>query len=149
MPDVDILIGSKSDLPVAAKASETLTRFGLTSQTHVASAHRNLERVVRILRESDASVFIAMAGMSAALPGGVAAQTLKPVIGVPVSGKINLDAVLSVSQMPKGIPVASVALDGGENAALLAVEILALSRSALAEKLKEYRAEWNREPETP
>jgi 5-(carboxyamino)imidazole ribonucleotide mutase len=84
-------------------------------------------------------VFIAIAGLSAALPGTIAAHTLKPVIGVPVSGKVNLDSILSVTQMPPGVPVAAVGLDRGENAAILASQILALSNERLAGKLKEHR----------
>jgi len=84
-------------------------------------------------------VFIAIAGLSAALPGTIAAHTTKPVIGVPVSGKLNLDAVLSVSQMPPGVPVAAVGLDRGENAGILAAEILALANERLADKLKDHR----------
>jgi len=92
-----------------------------------------------LIRNTTAKVFIAIAGLSAALPGTIAAHTTKPVIGVPVSGKLNLDAVLSVSQMPPGVPVAAVGLDRGENAAILAVEILALRDERLVDKLKEHR----------
>jgi 5-(carboxyamino)imidazole ribonucleotide mutase len=84
-------------------------------------------------------VFIGIAGLSAALPGTIAAHTIKPVIGVPVSGKVNLDAILSIIQMPPGIPVGAVGLDRGENAALLAVEILAVSDKKLTKKLENYR----------
>ncbi|RLF47694.1 MAG: 5-(carboxyamino)imidazole ribonucleotide mutase, partial [Thermoplasmata archaeon] len=86
-------------------------------------------------------VFIAIAGLAAALPGSLAAYTTKPVIGVPVSGKLNLDAILSIVQMPPGIPVAAVGLDRGDNAALLAIQILALKDEELAKKLEEYRRE--------
>ncbi len=92
-----------------------------------------------LIRNTTAKVIIAIAGLSAALPGTIAAHTTQPVIGVPVSGKLNLDAVLSVSQMPPGVPVAAVGLDRGENAAILAVEILALRDERLVEKLKEHR----------
>src|SRR5438093_242896 len=94
---------------------------------------------VELVRNTPAKVFIAVAGLSAALPGTIAAHTTKPVIGVPVSGKLNLDAILSVSQMPPGVPVAAVGLDRGENAAILAVEMLALHDERLAEKLKDHR----------
>jgi 5-(carboxyamino)imidazole ribonucleotide mutase len=92
-----------------------------------------------LIRNTTAKVFIAVAGLSAALPGTIAAHTTKPVIGVPVSGKLSLDAILSVSQMPPGVPVAAVGLDRGENAGILAVEILALADERLAEKLKDHR----------
>jgi len=105
----------------------------------VASAHRTPDLLRDLIRNTTAKVIIAIAGLSAALPGTIAAHTTKPVIGVPVSGKLNLDAVLSVSQMPPGVPVAAVGLDRGENAAILAVEILALRDERLVEKLKEHR----------
>jgi 5-(carboxyamino)imidazole ribonucleotide mutase len=94
-----------------------------------------------MVESSDADVFIAIAGLSAALPGVVAAHTCKPVIGVPVSGGVNLDSLLSVVQMPPGIPVAAVGLDRGDNAAILAAEILGLADPALYEKMKRYRKE--------
>src|SRR5207249_9848236 len=101
---------------------------------------RRSARVPRaLIRTTTARVFIAIAGRSAALPGTIAAHTTKAVIGVPVSGKLNLDAVLSVSQMPPGVPVAAVGLDRGENASILAVEILALRDERLVDKLKEHR----------
>jgi len=105
----------------------------------VASAHRTPELVDRLVGEADAEVFIAIAGLSAALPGVIAARTTRPVIGVPVSGTVNLDAILSVVQMPPGIPVAGVGLDRGDNAALLAAEILALKDPKVAEALSRYR----------
>ena len=108
----------------------------------VASAHRTPDRVKGIVKESDADVFIAIAGLSAALPGVVSALTMRPVIGVPVSGKVNLDAVLSIVQMPPGVPVAAVGLDRGDNAAILAAEILALHDDALAERLRDLRRQW-------
>lgn len=137
--DVLVVLGSASDSEAGQKAVRTLNEFGLQAQMVVASAHRTPERLRRIVEESDARVFIAMAGMSAALPGAIAALTTKPVIGVPLSGKLNLDSLLSIVQMPRGVPVAAVALDGAENAALLAVEILALSNDALKKRLEEYR----------
>jgi len=105
----------------------------------VASAHRTPDLLRDLIRNTTAKVIIAIAGLSAALPGTIAAHTTKPVIGVPVSGKLNLDAVLSISQMPPGVPVAAVGLDRGENAAILAVEILAIRDERLVEKLKEHR----------
>src|SRR5436853_193755 len=101
--------------------------------------HRTPDLLRDLIRNTPAKVFIAVAGLSAALPGTIAAHTTKPVIGVPVSGKLNLDAILSVSQMPPGDPVAAVGLDRGENAAILAVEMLALHDERLAEKLKDHR----------
>ena len=139
MPNVLIVLGSKSDAPVAAKASGLLREFGVSSETKVASAHRTPDLVRQIVSESDAEVFIAIAGLSAALPGAVAASTTRPVIGVPVSGRINLDSILSIVQMPAGVPVAAVGLDRGDNAALLAVQILALKDPRLAERLAEHR----------
>jgi len=140
-PEVLIIMGSKSDLPVGQKAMATLKELGVSAEIKVASAHRTPKLVQEIVERSDAKVFIAVAGLSAALPGAIAAHTIRPVIGVPVSGKVNLDSVLSIVQMPPGIPVAAVGLDRGENAALLAAEIIALSDASLASKLEEHRKE--------
>jgi 5-(carboxyamino)imidazole ribonucleotide mutase len=136
---VHIIMGSKSDKNVAESAEKILDEFGVKYDTVVASAHRTPDYLKKIVEESDADVFIGIAGLSAALPGVIAAHTVKPVIGVPVSGKVNLDAVLSIVQMPPGVPVAAVGLDRGENAALLAVEILAVSDKSLSKKLMDYR----------
>ncbi|MHB8585285.1 MAG: 5-(carboxyamino)imidazole ribonucleotide mutase [Thermoplasmatota archaeon] len=141
MPSVLVLLGSKSDAPVAEKVAESLKRFSISYSVHVASAHRSPERVVKLIRDSHADVFIGIAGVSAALPGVIAAHTTKPVIGVPVSGKVNLDAILSVVQMPPGIPVAAVGLDRGENAGLLAASILSIKDPKVAESLAAYRQE--------
>jgi len=141
MQKVFIIMGSKSDLPVAEKATVLLKKFSVSYEVAVASAHRTPKRVQDIVEASDADVFIAIAGLSAALPGVVAAHTCKPVIGVPVSGGVNLDALLSVVQMPPGIPVAAVGLDRGDNAAILAIEMLGLKDPALSEKMKGYRKE--------
>lgn len=138
--DVLIVLGSLSDAEHGKKALRILEEFDLEADLVVASAHRTPERVRQLVEQSDARVFIAMAGMSAALPGTVAALTTRPVIGVPLSGKMNLDSVLSVTQMPPGIPVAAVALDGAKNAALLAVTILALGDEGLTKRLEAYRA---------
>ena len=137
--DVLIVLGSKSDAEVGKQASSFLDQFGVGYEMVVASAHRTPDLLRDLIRNTTAKVIIAIAGLSAALPGTIAAHTTKPVIGVPVSGKLNLDAVLSVSQMPPGVPVAAVGLDRGENAAILAVEILALRDERLVEKLKEHR----------
>ena len=136
---IHILLGSKSDSPIGDKIIDTLKQFDVEYRLDIASAHRTPERVKMLVEESDADVFIGVAGLAAALPGSIAAHTTKPVIGVPVSGKVNLDAILSIVQMPPGIPVAAVGLDRGENAALLAVEICALKDQKLAKQLEEYR----------
>ncbi|MDH4122271.1 MAG: 5-(carboxyamino)imidazole ribonucleotide mutase [Deltaproteobacteria bacterium] len=139
--NVAILLGSASDLPIAKKAADTLDQLGLGHETAVASAHRTPERVrafIHKAEEAGAEVFIAMAGMAAALPGVVAAETLRPVIGVPISGGAlgGADALYSIAQMPPGIPVATVAVDGGVNAAVLAAHVLGVKypevRAALA-----------------
>jgi len=141
MSDFLIIMGSKSDLPVAEKATALLGKFKISYDVKVASAHRTPGRVEELVKNSDAKVFIAIAGLSAALPGVVASFTCKPVIGVPVSGKLNMDAILSIVQMPPGIPVASVGLDRGDNAAILAAEMLAISSKDVAKKLEAYRKE--------
>ncbi|MEK6810138.1 MAG: 5-(carboxyamino)imidazole ribonucleotide mutase [Candidatus Thermoplasmatota archaeon] len=138
-PDVLIVLGSKSDAEVGKRAKEILREFGVSHLMIVSSAHRTPEELREIVRSTDAKVFIGIAGLSAALPGTIAAHTTKPVIGVPVGGKINLDSILSVTQMPPGVPVAAVGLDRGENAALLAVQILALNDVTLTKKLQEHR----------
>ncbi len=146
MADVTLLVGSKSDVPVAKPALDTLLRFGLAGEAFVVSAHRAPERLQRTVRQAEADgtrVFIAGAGMAAALPGAVAALTHKPVIGLPIaSGALNgIDALLAISQMPPGIPVATVAINGAANAAYLAIEILALSDEGLAARLGQWREE--------
>ena len=137
--EVLIVLGSKTDSEVGKKAGALLDEFGVEHEMVVASAHRTPDLLRDLIRNTPAKVFIAVAGLSAALPGTIAAHTTKPVIGVPVSGKLNLDAILSVSQMPPGVPVAAVGLDRGEDAAILAVEMLALHDERLAEKLKDHR----------
>jgi 5-(carboxyamino)imidazole ribonucleotide mutase len=141
MSKVSIIMGSKSDLPVAEKAISILKKFDVGFDIDVASAHRTPHRVEELVTKSDADVFIAIAGLSAALPGVVASFTTKPVIGVPVSGTLSYDALLSIVQMPPGIPVAAVGLDRGDNAATLAVEILSIGDKALQDKLRDYRKE--------
>jgi len=132
---VAIVLGSKSDLPVARAAVDVLKELGIAYTLHVASAHRSPGLLRELVERSHAEVFIGIAGLSAALPGAIASHTSRPVIGVPVSGKVNLDAILSIVQMPPGIPVAAVGLDCGANAAVLAAQILALKDPSLAEKL--------------
>ncbi|MCD6108445.1 MAG: 5-(carboxyamino)imidazole ribonucleotide mutase [Thermoplasmata archaeon] len=142
---IQIIIGSKSDMEVAEKVIKMFRKFDVEYDLKIASAHRTPELVKKIVEESKADVFIGIAGLSAALPGAIAAHTKKPVIGVPVSGKVNLDSILSIVQMPPGIPVAAVGLDRGDNAALLAVQILALKDEKLAEKLEDFRREMKEE----
>jgi 5-(carboxyamino)imidazole ribonucleotide mutase len=136
---VQIIMGSKSDMAVAEKAEKILKEFGVDYKIDVASAHRTPDFLKELVEKNDADVFIGIAGLAAALPGSIAAHTIKPVIGVPVSGKVNLDSILSIIQMPPGIPVAAVGLDRGDNAALLAIEILAVNDKKLKEKLHDYR----------
>lgn len=124
---------------MAQKCADVLKEFNVSYKVFVASAHRSPVRVEEIVKSSGADVFIAMAGVSAALPGAVAALTTKPVIGVPVSGKVNLDAILSIVQLPPGVPSACVGLDRGDNAALLAVQILAIGDKGLADKLADHK----------
>jgi len=136
---IQIIMGSKSDMSIAEKAKKILEGFDVKYDIIVASAHRTPDVLKDIVEKSDADVFIGIAGLAAALPGSIAAHTTKPVIGVPVSGKVNLDAILSIIQMPPGIPVAAVGLDRGDNAALLAVEILSLNDKKLKDQMDNYR----------
>jgi 5-(carboxyamino)imidazole ribonucleotide mutase len=125
MVDVAVILGSASDRAIADRALEVLSQNNVSYDLQVLSAHRNPDELDAYVRKSDAKVFIAIAGLAAALPGAVAAQTGKPVIGVPVSAKLGgLDALLSIVQMPKGVPVACVGIDNGDNAAHLAIRIL-------------------------
>jgi 5-(carboxyamino)imidazole ribonucleotide mutase len=142
-----IFLGSDSDFGVIEDGLKVLKGFGVPFGLEVTSAHRSPDRTLRLIREAEAAgveVFIAVAGKAAHLGGVVAAHTVRPVIGVPVESDAlaGLDALLSTVQMPKGIPVATVALGkhGGMNAALLAVEILALKDEGLTAKLREDRA---------
>lgn len=140
-PLVGIIVGSASDLPIAAKASGLLEEFGVEFEVGVASAHRTPEDVRHYASGAESRglrVVIAMAGLSAALPGVIAAHTALPVIGVPVaSGSLGgSDALLAVTQLPPGIPVGSMGIDGAKNAALFALRILALQDPALADALR-------------
>ena len=128
MADVAVIAGSASDQAIIDKVVNTLAQYSISYDMQILAAHRDAEKLDNYVKTSDAKVFICIAGMSAALPGVVAARTPKPVIGVPVSGKIagGLDALLSIAQMPKGVPVACMAVDGGENAAHMAHRILSL-----------------------
>ena len=141
-----IVMGSDSDFPVLKATFQTLAKFGVEYKALVCSAHRTPEVAAKLSREAKNegfSVIIAAAGLAAHLPGVMASFTTLPVIGLPVSGgAINgVDALYSIVQMPKGIPVATVAIDGAENAALLAVSILALSDEKLSEKMDEHKIE--------
>ncbi len=125
MVTVAILLGSESDRQIAERSAKVLDEAGVDYEIRVLSAHRNPHELEDYVSKSDAEVFIAIAGLSAALPGVVASRTKKPVIGVPVSSKLGgLDALLSIVQMPKGVPVACVGIDNGENAAHLAIRLL-------------------------
>ncbi|MBQ8858940.1 MAG: 5-(carboxyamino)imidazole ribonucleotide mutase [Clostridia bacterium] len=140
MKKVGILMGSASDLPVVKKAMDTLASFGVPYEAHVYSAHRTPVEAAEFTKNARANgfgVLIAAAGMAAHLAGAVAANTTLPVIGIPCKSTNldGMDALLATVQMPSGIPVATVAIDGATNAAILAVEILALSDDALADKL--------------
>jgi 5-(carboxyamino)imidazole ribonucleotide mutase len=140
MVNVSIIIGSTSDQELGDKAAQILDEFNVTYDLQVISAHRNPEKLAKYVKESQSKLFITIAGLAAALPGAVAAQTIKPVIGVPKEVKLGgLDSLLSIVQMPTGVPVATVGIDGAKNAALLAIEILALQEPMLAEKLNQYR----------
>jgi 5-(carboxyamino)imidazole ribonucleotide mutase len=127
MVEVAILSGSASDAAIVEKAAAVLKEHGISYDVQVISAHREPDILDEYIKKSDCKVFIAVAGLSAALPGVIASRTCRPVIGVPVSGNLmGFDALLSIVQMPKGVPVACVGIDNGENAALLAHRILNL-----------------------
>ena len=145
MKKVGIIMGSDSDLPIVQKAVDTLKEFNVPYEVHIFSAHRTPAEAAAFASSAEKNgfgVLIAAAGMAAHLAGAIAAQTVLPVIGIPCKSTVldGMDALLSTVQMPSGIPVATVAINGGSNAALLAVQILAVSddalRTALAEKRK-------------
>ena len=144
MKKIGIIMGSDSDRHIAEKAISVLKEFGISFEVHVYSAHRTSEEALRFAkdaRKKDFGGIIAIAGKAAHLAGAIAANTTLPVVGVPVKSSDlgGLDALLSTVQMPSGIPVATVAIDGGANAALLCVEILSVTDTALADKLVDYR----------
>ena len=146
MAKVGIVMGSDSDLKVMSKAAEMLEELGVEYEIIIISAHRQPDELIewtRTAEDRDVRVIIAGAGMAAALPGMCAALYALPVIGVPLSGKNldGMDAVFSIMQMPPGVPVATVAIDGAKNAAILAAKILATSDDALLAKLKAYTAD--------
>ena len=144
MRKVAIVMGSKSDLPVAEKAVGVLRDYGVQMEVRVLSAHRcpnEAREFAASAREGGFSVILAFAGMAAHLAGAMAANTTLPVIGLPIKSSTldGIDALLSTVQMPSGIPVATVAIDGAVNAALLSIEMLALSEPALADRLQAAR----------
>ena len=140
MVKVSVVMGSESDRELGEKAASTLSDFGVEHEMVVYSAHRDPEGLKAYVNSSNASVFIAIAGLSAALPGTIASHTFRPVIGVPKEVKLGgLDSLLSIVQMPSGVPVACVGVDNARNAAVLATEILALGDDGLKKKLGEYR----------
>ncbi|MBH37747.1 5-(carboxyamino)imidazole ribonucleotide mutase [bacterium] len=147
MANVMIMMGSKSDMDIMKKAHDLLSGYGINSDIIVASAHRNPQRVHEIAKEVEQKydIVIAGAGMAAHLAGVMASLVTKPVIGVPINASLNgLDSLLSVSQMPPGIPVATVAINGSKNAAILAMEILALSDDDIKQKLLSLRDDFNK-----
>ena len=142
---IGIVMGSDSDLPIVEKAAQTLKEFGVPFEVHVFSAHRTPEYAAEFsknARKNGFGAIIAAAGMAAHLAGAIAANTTLPVIGIPIkSGDLGgIDALLSTVQMPSGIPVATVAVNGAVNAALLCIEMLSVFDEQLAEKLKQKRA---------
>ncbi len=146
MKKIGIVMGSDSDLPVLEKAMTTLDKFGVPYEVHVYSAHRTPVEAKEFAQQARSNGFgaiIAAAGKAAHLAGAIAANTTLPVIGIPVKSSTldGLDALLSTVQMPGGIPVATVAIDGAENAALLAIQVLGASDAELAAKLDAARAE--------
>ena len=143
-PVVSIIMGSTSDLPVMEKAMKFLDDMEVPFEVNALSAHRTPDAVEKFAKDAAGrglKVIIAGAGMAAALPGVIAASTTLPVIGVPIKGSAfdGMDAMLSIIQMPPGIPVATVGVNGAMNAAILAVEIMALADASLAEKMKNYK----------
>jgi len=127
MVEVSIILGSTSDTKIAERAATVLAEHKVHYDISVISAHREPDKLDEFVKMSSCKVFIAIAGLSAALPGVIASKTKKPVIGVPVSGPLQgIDALLSIVQMPKGVPVACVGIDNGENAAILAIRMLSI-----------------------
>ncbi|MEM4157694.1 MAG: 5-(carboxyamino)imidazole ribonucleotide mutase [Candidatus Methanomethylicaceae archaeon] len=140
MPKVAVIMGSKSDTSAGEEAVAVLKEYGVDVECRVISAHRSPDELDLFIKSTDAEVFVAIAGLSAALPGVIASKTTRPVIGVPLSVKLGgLDALLSMVQMPPGLPVATVGVDNAKNGAILAIEVLALKYPELREKLMEKR----------
>ena len=139
-PEVTMIMGSLSDRKVGERAAKIFEDLGISYQWRVASAHRTPELVAEIMSTCNSKVFIGIAGMAAHLPGVMASHSIKPVIAVPVSASLDgMDALLAAVQMPPGIPVATVTIDRGDNAAILAAEILAVSDPELQKKLQDFR----------
>ncbi len=145
-PKAAVVMGSDSDFPVIERCIELLNKFGIESEAFICSAHRTPDKASEFSRNAERDgfeVIIAAAGKAAHLPGVIAAYTALPVIGIPVKSSVmgGLDSLLSIVQMPSGVPVATVAIDGAENAALLAVQILSVGYPELREKMKRYKKE--------
>ena len=138
---ISVVMGSASDSHIAEKVVKILKEFGVEHEVKVISAHRALNVLKDYIDKTDSKVIIAMAGKAAHLGGVIAGMTTKPVIGIPIKSSTmdGLDSLLSTVQMPRGIPVATVAIDGGENAALLAISMLAIEDEDLKTKLNDYR----------
>ena len=152
MKKVAVIMGSDSDLPVVQKCLDQLKKFGIPSEAHVFSAHRTpalVEKFASSAKDNGFGVIIAAAGKAAHLGGVIAAYTTLPVIGIPIKSSTmdGLDSLLSMVQMPGGIPVATVAIDGAQNAAILAAQILALSDDTLAAKLDDFKKDMESEVE--
>lgn len=140
---VAIVAGSKSDQATVDEAVKALTELGIPHEVQFLSAHRNPEGLRRFIAGSDADVYIAIAGLAAHLPGVIASQTVKPVIGVPINAKLDgLDSLLSIVQMPPGVPVGCVGIDNARNAGILAAEIVALTDAGVKEKIEKMRQAW-------
>lgn len=144
MAKVSILAGSKSDQKTIDEVTLFLKENGITFDAQVISAHRNRKQLEEYVMNSDADVFIGIAGLAAHLPGSIASMTTKPVIGVPLNAKLGgFDSLLSIVQMPPGVPVACVGIDNGRNAAILAMQILSLKDPSIKQKLENYRKSWS------
>lgn len=141
---VSIIMGSTSDLPVMEKAAKILDEMGIPFEINALSAHRTPEEVEKFAKNAESKgikVIIAAAGMAAHLPGVIASMTILPVIGVPINASLDgMDSLLAIVQMPPGIPVATVGIDGAENAGILATQILSLNDETIAKALKEFKA---------
>ena len=140
---VAIVAGSKSDQAVVDEAEKVLNELGVSNEVQFISAHRNPEGLRKFLAGSKAEVYIAIAGLAAHLPGVIASTTVKPVIGVPVNAKLDgLDSLLSIVQMPSGVPVACVGIDNARNAGILAAEMVALTDPKVKDRLEMMRQAW-------
>lgn len=138
-PRVAFFLGSASDGPIAKKGLAILDELGIPWELHVASAHRTPVRLEQLVKASPADVLVGIAGVAAALPGVLAALTPRPVIGVPVAGKVPFDSLLSIAQMPPGIPVATMGVDRGDNAALMAAAMLSIGDDSIKQAIVAYR----------